>query len=617
MTNNIARTLQLVSIQHELAMAIGSHLELDKMLAVFMERALHRLSLSDVVILYDLPLINEEAYGEMHSVYSFPKNTAIVEDWVIQKARVVHTEKRTTFLPVEYNADFYYLFWVPDFGVLVFTRRGQSIDKMILDALQPLWVKLATSCIACIDHTSLIEEVEARKNAEHSLIQRSLLDPLTNLPNRKMLNMSLTQAIEESAESGQYGAIFFIDIDRFKVINDSLGHNVGDQVLKFIAKRLLSCLNVGDTLARMGGDEFVLFVTNLSTDLHQATAKAGEVAEKLSGQLAKPLDVQENTLTVSISTGISLFPLKEDAAESPETQCNTLIRNADLAMYRIKRANRNGYSFFSADLQSYSDKRTQVETCLRNAIEKGELELAYQPLMGSSAEIVGAEALLRWNSQTLGRVSPADFIPVAEESGLIIGIGDWVIQQACQTIKLLRASTGFNQNQYISVNVSPRQFNRADFVKDFIGCLRKYEVDSSNIRIEITENVAIGDIDLAVAKMNTLKAYGIDCMLDDFGSGYSSLSYLNTLPLKAIKIDRSFITDIDTSVYHQLIVKAVTDICNYSKLECVAEGVETQAEVEYLAKANLFKAYQGYYFHKPMPETQFLQLIQGNATNHR
>ncbi len=617
MTNNIARTLQLVSIQHELAMAIGSHLELDKMLAVFMERALHRLSLSDVVILYDLPLINEEAYGEMHSVYSFPKNTTIVEDWLIQKARVVHTEKRTTFLPVEYNADFYYLFWVPDFGVLVFTRRGQSIDKMILDALQPLWVKLATGCIACIDHTSLIEEVEARKNAEHSLIQRSLLDPLTNLPNRKMLNMSLTQAIEESAESGQYGAIFFIDIDRFKVINDSLGHNVGDQVLKFIAKRLLSCLNVGDTLARMGGDEFVLFVTNLSTDLHQATAKAGEVAEKLSGQLAKPLDVQENTLTVSISTGISLFPLKEDAAESPETQCNTLIRNADLAMYRIKRANRNGYSFFSADLQSYSDKRTQVETCLRNAIEKGELELAYQPLMGSSAEIVGAEALLRWNSQTLGRVSPADFIPVAEESGLIIGVGDWVIQQACQTIKLLRASTGFNQNQYISVNVSPRQFNRADFVKDFIGCLRKYEVDSSNIRIEITENVAIGDIDLAVAKMNTLKAYGIDCMLDDFGSGYSSLSYLNTLPLKAIKIDRSFITDIDTSVYHQLIVKAVTDICNYSKLECVAEGVETQAEVEYLAKANLFKAYQGYYFHKPMPETQFLQLIQGNATNHR
>jgi diguanylate cyclase (GGDEF)-like protein len=604
----IGRTLQLISIQHELSMTIGLDLKLDKMLNIFMQRAQHRLSLSAVMVIHNLSLPDDDSHGANHIGLTFPKNYDIEKEWLIEKSNVVYSQGLSTYSEYQDGKYYYYFFVIPHFGVLILERKHQAIDGMILEALSPLLTKLATSCQACVEHQNLIAEIAARKQAEQSLIQQALLDPLTGLPNRKMLNLSLTQALEYSSQSGEFGAVFFVDLDRFKVINDSLGHSVGDEVLKFISQRLLKCVNKGDTLARMGGDEFVLLVTNLTKDKLTAIAKATEVAEQLSAQLSKPLFIEENHLSVSISTGISLFPLESETQHSAEQQCNLLIRNADLAMYRIKHGNRNGYSFFSEELQTYSDKRTRVENHLKLAIERHELEVWFQPLVNQNGEVIAAEALLRWHNHELGQVSPDEFIPVAEESGLIIEIGQWVITEVCRLMQNLASSEHTKILKYISVNVSPRQFSQAGFVQGFISELDKFSINTNHIRIEITESVAIDNVDLTIAKMNVLKELGTECMLDDFGSGYSSLSYLNSLPLKAIKVDRSFVSNIESSKYHQLIVNAVTDICDYSQLECVAEGVETEAEFQYLVGKNV-TAFQGYYFHKPMPAAEFLVLL--------
>jgi diguanylate cyclase (GGDEF)-like protein len=604
-----SRTLQLISIQHELSMTIGLDLNLDKMLSLFLQRAQRRLSLSAVSVIYNLSAAGEESHGANHVSVSFPKHCDLESDWLIKNAGELYKKKISNYYQCELRGYFYYLFVIPNFGILILERKHQTIESMILEALSSLLTRLATSCLACVEHQNLIAEIAARKQAEQSLIQLSLLDPLTGLPNRKMLNMSLTQALAKAVHTREFGAVFFIDLDRFKVINDSFGHSVGDEVLKFISQRLLKCVDKGDTLARMGGDEFVLLVTNLSKDKLTAIAKAKDLAEKLSAQLSKPLYIEENSLSVSISTGISLFPLETKTQQSAEQQCNLLIRNADLAMYRIKHGNRNGYSFFSEELQIYSDQRSRLEKHLSSAIDRHELEIHYQPLINQSGEIFAAEALLRWNNQDLGQVSPAEFIPIAEESGLIIEIGNWVLIEVCRFIQRLATEAVFVQPKYISVNVSPRQFNQVNFVQEFVNTIEQHNIDCCQIRIEITEGVAIDNIELAIAKMKKLKKLGIVCMLDDFGSGYSSLSYLNSLPLKAIKIDRSFVSSIDTSTYHQLIVNAVSEICNYSQLECIAEGVETQAEFQYLATKGV-DAFQGYYFYKPMPVAEFLVLLR-------
>ncbi|MDU0352952.1 EAL domain-containing protein [Paraglaciecola aquimarina] len=602
------RTLQLVSIQHELSMNIGLGLELEQMLHAFIQRAQHRLSLSAVTITYNLSNAAHQLDGTSDTCLSFPQQSQTSRDWLQDKACALFSQQNGTYVEHELNDYFYYFFVIPHFGVLILERKHKAIDTMILHALLPLLEKLANSCQACIEHQNLKAEIEARKQAEQLLIQQSLLDPLTSLPNRKMLNLKLREALHEAAQGRCFSAVFFIDLDRFKVINDSYGHNVGDQVLKFVAQRLLNSTSEEDTLARMGGDEFILLAKNLSTDRQSAIEKAKRIAEKLSLQVAKPIYIEDNSLSISISTGISLVPAENAASKSIEQQANTVIRRADIAMYSIKHGNRNGFNFFTKDLQSLAEKHTQVENHLKYAIERHELEVHYQPLVNAHNQIMGAEALLRWNNGQLGQVSPADFIPVAEESGLIIELGKWVLAEACKLLNRLKDLGKPDSLNYISVNVSPRQFNQPSFVQDVVRLLETYNINGNQIRIEITEGVAIDNIDLAIRKMLQLREFHIECMLDDFGSGYSSLSYLNKLPLKTIKIDRSFVSQIDASEYHQVIVNAVKDICNYSQLECIAEGVETDTELQYLQSRGI-SAYQGFYFHRPMPVKALLTLL--------
>lgn len=595
----INKTLQIISIQHELSMNMGSDLDQHKMLNTFMQRAHSRLSLSSISIFYEAA----------EKAMSFPTHDVQDLQWLQAQAISYVQQKQNEPKYLHYQAQHFYLLDIPNFGVLVLERTHQVIDPMILDALLPLLPKLATSCQACVEHQNLLEEVEARVRAEKSLIAQSLHDPLTEIPNRKLFNLNLTKALEKVLKEKELGAIFFIDLDRFKVINDSLGHGVGDQVLKVIAQRFLTCVRGSDTLARVGGDEFVLLALDLSHDRDIAVDKAKKIAENLSNIISKPIEIDGNTLSISISTGISLFPLIEHKFMSVEQQAAALVRNADLAMYKVKHASRNGYSFFSQHLQSLSDKRIQIEKYLQTAIKDDEFEVFYQPLVDSNGYLTGAEALLRWNSRELGVVSPADFIPIAEDSGMILEIGNWVFAKVCQLIRSWSERGGPLFSGYISVNISPRQFLQQNFVDKTLATLNTYEVKPEQIRIEITEGVTLGNIALSILKMQKLKTYGVHCMLDDFGSGYSSLSYLHKLPLKTIKIDRSFISNIDQSKDHQVIVEAIIDICEHFELECIVEGVERLGEYQYLSSRKV-TAFQGYYFYKPMAEQDFLDVCK-------
>jgi diguanylate cyclase (GGDEF)-like protein len=593
------KTLQIISIQHELSMNLGSDLDLHKMLNTFLKRAHNRLSLSSISVFYD----------GAEKVVSFPMRQSQNQEWLRAQVLTGAMQEQHILQYLQHNDCHFYLLHVPHFGMLVLERTHQVIDKMVLNSLLPLLPKLATSCQACIEHQNLLDEIAGRIRAEQSLIAQSLLDPLTEIPNRKLFNVNLSKALKKAVKNGNFGAIFFIDLDRFKLINDSLGHIVGDQVLRTIGQRFLTCTRNGDTLARVGGDEFVLLALNLSHDRNVAADKAKHIAENLSKLIAKPIEIEGNTLTMSISTGITLFPLIDHKAMTTAQQSTALVRSADLAMYRVKHASRNGYSFFSQDLQSHSDKRTQIEKHLHAAIKNDEFEVYYQPLIDLNGQLAGTEALLRWNSQELGFVSPADFIPIAEESGMILEIGNWVLVQVCQLIQSWPERGGAIFPGYISVNISPRQFLQPDFVDKTLATLNTYGVNSEQIRIEITEGVTLGNIDLSVLKMQKLKAYGIHCMLDDFGSGYSSLSYLHKLPLKTIKIDRSFISNIDQSKDHQVIVEAIIDICEHFELECIVEGVEHQGEYQYLSSKKV-TAFQGYYFHQPMNKQDFLDVCK-------
>ena len=602
--------LQLISIQHELAMSIGLDLQLDVMLNAFMQRAQQRLSLGAVMVI-DLNQCHLTESGKSHlesASYCYPQLKAEHKAWLIKQGEAFFSQQHTAHLHIEKQSSHYYFLDLPQFGVLILERKPQPIDEVILVALAPLLVKLAASCRACQEHQNLIKEIEARKRAEALLLSQSLLDPLTGLANRKKLNRNLLNALTDSLSSKMFGAIFIFDLDRFKVINNTLGHSVGDEVIKIVSQRLQACMRAGDTLARIGGDEFVLLVVDLSPDKDIAINKSEKIAEKLSTLITTPIHVEENVFSISNSTGVNLFPTEEDRELTTSQQRDSLIKNADFAMHSVKQAHRNGYSFYNKELQSFSERKTQIEKCLKVAIQNNEFAVHYQPLVAADGTMIGAEALLRWSNTELGRVGPDEFIPVAEESGLILDIGTWVIEQVCKLLRSVTDNDKSNELKYISVNVSPRQFIHHNFADNLLATVNQYNIDSKQIRIEVTEGVVIDNIDLTIQKMQELNKKGMVTMLDDFGSGYSSLSYLHQLPLQSIKIDRSFITDINQLDNNRVIVNSIIDICEHFSLECIVEGVETHGEFEYLATRNI-TAYQGYYFHKPMPEDKFIDLL--------
>ncbi len=445
-------------------------------------------------------------------------------------------------------------------------------------------------------------DISEQKHNEDEGQRLAFYDTLTGLPNRRLLLNRLAQALVTSARSHQQGALLFIDLDNFKDLNDTLGHDVGDLLLEKVANRLVTCIRQGDTVARFGGDEFVVMLENLSADLQGAVAQVTVVGEKILAAMNMPFELTGKLHYSTPSVGIAMF--------SGQTQgVDELLKRADLAMYQAKSAGRNTFRFFDPDMQAAVALRSALEVDLRQGLERDELRLFYQPVVDETGHIQGVEALVRWQHPVRGMVSPADFIPVAEQTGLILPLGQWVLRVACeQLVSWSHSAQTFDLT--MAVNISARQFRQPEFVAQTLAVLEQTGASAHLLKLELTESLLLNDVQDAIKKMDELRAVGVRFSLDDFGTGYSSLSYLKRLPLDQLKIDQSFVRDILTDPNDAAIAKTVVALAHSLGLSVVAEGVETEGQRDFLVTHGCH-AFQGYLFGRPVPVEQLnLESVQ-------
>lgn len=439
-------------------------------------------------------------------------------------------------------------------------------------------------------------DISERKVSEENIRQLAYYDPLTNLPNRRMLTERLKQAVMDSQRSDKEGALLFIDLDNFKTLNDTVGHHQGDILLQKVAEQLTNLVRKTDIVARFGGDEFVIMLTDLDSDPEKAMNQVSHLGEKILAAQNQHYNFSGFNHHCTLSIGVTLFSDNNQAGIDP------LLQQADLAMYQAKAAGRNMMRFFDPKMQEAASRRAKLEMDLHTAIEHKQFQLYYQPQVDSDGIIIGSEALIRWNHPTRGIVSPLDFIPMAEETGQIIPIGLWVLEEACQQLK--RWENTIIGPLSVSVNVSTRQFQHPHFVADVIDVLHKTGANPNNLSLELTESVLSDNIDDIANKMWQLGAQGIGFALDDFGTGYSSLSYLKKLPLDYLKIDQSFICDLLTDPNDAAIAQTIVALARSMNLKVIAEGVETEEQRQRLHDLGCY-IYQGCLFGKPVPAEEF------------
>jgi diguanylate cyclase (GGDEF)-like protein/PAS domain S-box-containing protein len=457
-------------------------------------------------------------------------------------------------------------------ALLLYCRTQQEAgarERQLLDTARRL-------AVVVIEHKQLTDQLAYQ--AHH--------DALTGLPNRLMFDQQLEQCLEEARRHNWLLAVLFIDLDRFKQINDTLGHPTGDLVLEQVARRLEGCLRKSDTLARLGGDEFALVLPELND-----SPDALRVAQKLLDGLQEPFHVEPHEMFLTASVGISLYP--RDGTDAP-----TLERNADTAMYRAKNRGRNHVEFFTPELGLAALERMEIENALRKALECGELQLYYQPQVEAGNRLAGLEALLVWNHPKLGPTSPRQFIPVAEESGMIVPIGSWALAEACRQNVAWQKAGGARVK--VAVNVSATQFCRADFVETVAQTLAQSGLDPALLELELTEGVVMRDLEESARQMDRLRALGVSIAIDDFGTGYSSLSYLRRLPIDSLKIDRSFLKEMDRDANTMPLVQAIVTLAHGLGLTVVAEGVETRHQLEGLREVGCDR-FQGFLLGGPAP----------------
>lgn len=428
------------------------------------------------------------------------------------------------------------------------------------------------------------------RQARAEVVYRDHHDALTGLPNRHLLLERLQQEMAMARRRQAYGAVLFIDLDNFKTINDALGHASGDALLNQIAERLTQRVRAGDTVVRHGGDEFLVVLPDLGENKTLASYEARRVADKLHNGIAEPIYLGGRQLHITPSMGITLFPNNGDDPEA-------VLQHAEVAMYLAKQAGRDTIRFYAPDMQAAAETRLQLQNDLRHALDAGELKLHYQPQIDSLGRLRGVEALLRWNHGKRGMISPAEFIPIAEETGLILAIGHWVLQQACrQIVAWQRAGIHLGS---VAVNVSARQFHQADFVARVERILAETDADPRQLELELTESVLIGNLAEAVEKMRILRRRGVRFSIDDFGTGYSSLAYLKQLPLDRLKIDQSFVRELTLDSKDAAIIRAVLSIAGHLGFEVIAEGVETEAQQLALLEMGC-TLFQGYHLGRPV-----------------
>ena len=479
--------------------------------------------------------------------------------------------------------------------------EGEIWNRRQTGEIYPEWqtVTAVRDAQGDVSHfVSVFSDITDKKDAEDKIHNMAFYDALTNLPNRRLVLDRFDQELAIARRHRQFGAVLYLDLDHFKILNDSQGHLVGDELLIQVAGRLSSVLREEDTPARLGGDEFVVLLHANSESLAAAGDHAMIVAEKIRERLNTPFVLGQYQHQIGTSIGIALFP---DGQENPDV----VLQQADTAMYRSKSIGRNSISFFHASMQEAADLRLSLEQDLRGAIDQGRFILCYHPQMDAQGRLIGAEALIRWEDKIKGRLSPADFIPVAEESNLILTIGKWVLMEACSQIKTWE-DDGLVNLPYLSVNVSSRQFRQQDFVKQVKHALDATGLAPSRLGIELTESIMIVDIKDTVDKMNALKSLGVTLAVDDFGTGYSSLVYLKQLPLDVLKIDREFVRDILSDSNDAVIVETIIGMAKHMNIKVIAEGVETAEQLAFLTGKGC-AIFQGYYFDQPLSAANFAE----------
>ena len=480
--------------------------------------------------------------------------------------------------------------WLP---LVVAIKEAKEELKQANELLESQVIQRTTELKSAND--KLHHDLEERKRVEQSIRHIAHHDALTGLPNRSLFRDRLTHAMAQADRYHQKLAVMFLDLDRFKAINDTLGHNVGDQLLKIAAERLRSCVRDSDTVARLGGDEFTVIVEDIVED-HDAAA----VAQKILDTLSQPFNLYGHEVFISVSVGVTLYPSDDENADN-------LLRNADSAMYRAKEFGRNNFQFYVAEMNIKARERLRLESSLRRALDRNEFMLYYQPRVSlESGRVIGAEALLRWRHPEMGLVPPSEFIPILDETGMIIPVGDWALREACRQNREWQ-DRGLPPIR-VAVNLSVRQFIQKDLADTIVRALEAANLSAEHLEVEITEDLFLEHNQTNIITLARLKNMGIHISIDDFGTGYSSLSYLKRLPIDTLKIDQSFVRDIGDPD-NKAIASAIIAMASSLRLNVLAEGVETDEQLAFL-RAQGCNEIQGFSFSHPLPADEFAQLLR-------
>lgn len=471
----------------------------------------------------------------------------------------------------------------------------------------PVWLSLT----AVVDedgevthYVAVFSDITQRKQADELIHNLAFYDPLTELPNRRLLRDRLQQTLAGCARTGQCAAVVFIDLDHFKELNDTRGHDIGDRLLVQVAQRLRGCVRAHDTVARQGGDEFVIVLEELGANPEQAAVRAHHLAEKLREAIARPFDLDGHEYRCTASVGVSVLTGADASAEE-------LLKRADTAMYQAKRSGRNAIRFFDPATHAAMQARVALEADLHKAVPERQLELHFQRQAGLAGETIGAEVLLRWHHPLRGAVAPGEFIPVAEESDLIVSIGQWVLEAACRQLAAWHGDPQLGALK-LAVNVSARQFRQRDFVERVRAALAQAGADPRHLKLELTESLVLVDVEETAARMQALRQLGVCFAMDDFGTGQSSLAYLSRLPLDQLKIDQSFVCSIGATPNDDIIVQTIIGMARTLGIDVIAEGVETQAQRDFLERSGC-RAFQGHLYGRPQPLAQFERAVRDVA----
>jgi diguanylate cyclase (GGDEF)-like protein len=438
------------------------------------------------------------------------------------------------------------------------------------------------------------------EESEKTVYHLAYSDPLTELPNRRLFQDRLEHAIAQLNRTNKYRALMYLDMDNFKTLNDTKGHGMGDLLLIEVAKRLKACVRVSDTVARLGGDEFVALLGELDEDEQSASEQTLMIAEKISQALSQPYYLNSFVYNCSASIGVSMM-------KNPDVTLEEVHKRADAAMYEAKNAGRNTIRFYDPHTQAALEARSELERSLRTAISQKQLHVYFQVQVDHDSRPIGAEALIRWVHPQMGMIFPAQFIPMAEETGMILAIGHWVLESVCKQLKLWESDPQA-RNLQVAVNVSARQFHQENFVTQVDDLIKQTQINPSRLKLELTESMVLSDVTDTVVKMNELRKIGVRFSMDDFGTGYSSLSYLTQLPLDQLKVDQSFVRNIGIKPTDSVIVQTIIGMAANLNMESIAEGVETQAQRDFLGHAGC-KYYQGYLYGKPVPLEKFTDAL--------